>query len=391
MSDAQLAAAARNLETTAKIEQFSAVLFGAVAPAGPPREALAALVTYARDREAEAAQHSKVLEDQRAQIADMEDQLAQASPSQQAPTSPQGVEYVAELEEMVEMLEGENDALLEKAKTRRTALKAAKLELTKTVESLNASRGDAERARQDLVRAKEEQITLQATLTKREQYIEELEEDLVRATDEVREARSEGAVTASAVFAAKEAGRPLASLVSTPATTPAQTPAQTPSRAPPELEVSMSDDDSDGELLSPGPDALGAVGIASPAVLMERLNVDEDSSEDERIYAPVAHRPPPRPPPSPDDDAALERQRASMSARVAAARARAGRGAGLDPVRRRVGPFRKTMRVARSPPASPGGIAVEEEDGLWKRATSPGIPSYSSAAPRIANASREHF
>jgi hypothetical protein len=242
-----------------------------------------------------------------------------------------------------------------------------------------------------LVRAKEEQITLQATLTKREQYIEELEEDLVRATDEVREARSEGAVTASAVFAAKEAGRPLASLVSTPATTPAQTPAQTPSRAPPELEVSMSDDDSDGGLLSPGPDALDAVHMASPAVLMERLNVDEESSEDERIYAPVAHRPPPKPPPSPDDDAASERQRASMSARVAAARARAGRGAGLDPVRRRVGPFRKTMRVARSPPASPGGIAVEEEDGLWKRATSPGIPSYSSAAPRIVNPSREHF
>ena len=151
MSDAQLAAAARNLETTAKIEQFSAVLFGAVAPDGPPREALAALVTYARDREAEAAQHSKVLEDQRAQIADMEDQLAQSSPSQQAPMSPQGVEYVAELEEMVEMLEGENDALLEKAQTRRKALKADKLELTKTVESLNASRGDAERARQDLV------------------------------------------------------------------------------------------------------------------------------------------------------------------------------------------------------------------------------------------------
>ena len=45
MSDAQIEAAARNLETTAKIDQFSSILFGAVAPEGEPREALAALVT----------------------------------------------------------------------------------------------------------------------------------------------------------------------------------------------------------------------------------------------------------------------------------------------------------------------------------------------------------
>ena len=57
MSDAQIEAAARNLETTAKIDQFSSILFGAVAPEGEPREALAALVTYARDREAEAERH----------------------------------------------------------------------------------------------------------------------------------------------------------------------------------------------------------------------------------------------------------------------------------------------------------------------------------------------
>ena len=37
MSDAQIEAAARNLETTAKIDQFSSILFGAVAPEGEPR------------------------------------------------------------------------------------------------------------------------------------------------------------------------------------------------------------------------------------------------------------------------------------------------------------------------------------------------------------------
>ena len=109
MSDAQIEAAARNLETTAKIDQFSSILFGAVAPEGEPREALAALVTYARDREAEAERHTKLLEEQRAQILDMEDQLDQASPNK-PPNSPPGVEYVSELEDMVELLEAENQS-----------------------------------------------------------------------------------------------------------------------------------------------------------------------------------------------------------------------------------------------------------------------------------------
>ena len=41
LEDARADAAARNLETTAKIDQFSSILFGAVAPEGEPREALA--------------------------------------------------------------------------------------------------------------------------------------------------------------------------------------------------------------------------------------------------------------------------------------------------------------------------------------------------------------
>ncbi|CAH0364270.1 unnamed protein product [Pelagomonas calceolata] len=393
MSDAQIEAAARNLETTAKIDQFSSILFGAVAPEGEPREALAALVTYARDREAEAERHTKLLEEQRAQILDMEDQLEQASPNNKPPNSPPGVEYVSELEDMVELLEAENQKLLDKAQSRRKALKEAQAELAKTQEALDASRTEAERAKQDLVMARDEQARLRKTLTTKEQHIEELEEELVVIDEELREARSEGAVTASAVFAAKASGQPLSSLASTPATTPAQT----PMKAPPELDVQSggsSDDDSDAEhLLSPGPDALGAVGCASPAVLMEKLDVSDDESEDERMAAPVAHRPVPAPPPdSPDDDHVDFRS--TMSARIAAARAAAGRGVGTNgrmrPIRDRRGPFRKSITVARSPPASPGGIDMEEEDGLWKRAKSP-PPAYVSAAPRIVNTSREHF
>ena len=139
MSDAQIEAAARNLETTAKIDQFSRVLFGAVAPEGEPREALAALVTYARDREAEAERHTKLLEEQRAQILDMEDQLEQASPNNKPPNSPPGVEYVSELEDMVELLEAENQKLLDKAQSRRKALKEAQAELAKTQEALDLS------------------------------------------------------------------------------------------------------------------------------------------------------------------------------------------------------------------------------------------------------------
>ena len=397
MSDAQIAAAARNLETTAKIDQFSSILFGAVAPEGEPREALAALVTYAREREAEAERHTKLLEEQRAQILDMEDQLEQASPNTKPPNSPPGVEYVSELEDMVELLEAENQKLLDKAQSRRKALKEAQAELAKTQEALDASRTEAERAKNELAIARDEQARLRKTLTTKEQHIEELEEELVVIDEELREARSEGAVTASAVFAAKASGQPLSSLASTPATTPAQT----PMKAPPELDVQSggsSEDDSDAEhLLSPGPDALGAVGCdpASPAVLMERLDVDDeaDTSEDERMAAPVAHRPVPAPPPdSPDDDHVDFRS--TMSARIAAARAAAGRGMGTNgrmrPIRDRRGPFRKSITVARSPPASPGGIDMEEEDGLWKRAKSP-PPSYVSAAPRIVNTSREHF
>merc|ERR1719399_2131525 len=258
-------------------------------------------------------------------------------------------------------------------------------------EALDASRTEAERAKQDLIVARDEQARLRKTLTTKEQHIEELEEELVVIDEELREARSEGAVTASAVFAAKASGQPLSSLASTPATTPAQT----PMKAPPELDVqSGGSDDSDAEhLLSPGPDALGAVGCASPAVLMEKLDVSDDESEDERMAAPVAHRPVPAPPPdSPDDDHVDFRS--TMSARIAAARAAAGRGKGpngrLNTIRDRRGPFRKSITVARSPPASPGGIDMEEEDGLWKRAKSP-PPSYVSAAPRIVNTSREHF
>ncbi len=139
-------------------------------------------------------------------------------------------------------------------------------------------------------------------------------------------------------------------------------------------------------------DALGAVGCASPAVLMEQLDVSDDESEDEKMAAPIAHRPVPAPPPdSPDDDHVDFRS--TMSARIAAARAAAGRGMGpkgLRTIRDRRGPFRKSITVARSPPASPGGIDMEEENGLWKRAKSP-PPSYVSAAPRIVNTSREHF
>ena len=166
-------------------------------------------------------------------------------------------------------------------------------------------------------------------------------------------------------------------------------------KAPPELDVQSggSSEDSDAEhLLSPGPDALGAVGCASPAVLMEQLDVSDDESEDEKMAAPIAHRPVPAPPPdSPDDDHVDFRS--TMSARIAAARAAAGRGMGpkgLRTIRDRRGPFRKSITVARSPPASPGGIDMEEENGLWKRAKSP-PPSYVSAAPRIVNTSREHF
>ncbi len=391
MSDAQIEAAARNLETTAKIDQFSSILFGAVAPEGEPREALAALVTYARDREAEAERHTKLLEEQRAQILDMEDQLDQASPNAKPPNSPPGVEYVSELEDMVELLEAENQKLLDKAQNRRKALKEAQAELAKTQEALDASRTEAERAKADLVIARQEQASLRKTLTTKEQHIEELEEELVVIDEELREARTEGTVTASMVAAAKASGQPLSSLASTPATTPAQT----PMKAPPELDVqSGGSSDSDAEhLLSPGPDALGAVGCASPAVLMEQLDVSDDESEDEKMAAPIAHRPVPAPPPdSPDDDHVDFRS--TMSARIAAARAAAGRGMGTNgrmrPIRDRRGPFRKSITVARSPPASPGGIDMEEEDGLWKRAKSP-PPSYVSAAPRIVNTSREHF
>jgi len=391
MSDAQIEAAARNLETTAKIDQFSSILFGAVAPEGEPREALAALVTYARDREAEAERHTKLLEEQRAQILDMEDQLDQASPNAKPPNSPPGVEYVSELEDMVELLEAENQKLLDKAQSRRKALKEAQAELAKTQEALDASRTEAERAKQDLVIARQEQASLRKTLTTKERHIEELEEELVVIDEELREARTEGAVTASMVAAAKASGQPLSSLASTPATTPAQT----PMKAPPELDVqSGGSSDSDAEhLLSPGPDALGAVGCASPAVLMEQLDVSDDESEDEKMAAPIAHRPVPAPPPdSPDDDHVDFRS--TMSARIAAARAAAGRGMGTNgrmrPIRDRRGPFRKSITVARSPPASPGGIDMEEESGLWKRAKSP-PPSYVSAAPRIVNTSREHF
>ena len=393
MSDAQIEAAARNLETTAKIDQFSSILFGAVAPEGEPREALAALVTYARDREAEAERHTKLLKEQRAQILDMEDQLDQASPNTKPPNSPPGVEYVSELEDMVELLEAENQKLLDKAQNRRKALKEAQAELSKTQEALDASRTEAERAKRDLIVARDEQARLRTTLTKKEQHIEELEEELVVIDEELREARTEGAVTASMVAAAKASGQPLSSLASTPATTPAQTPL----KAPPELDVQSggsSEEDSDAEhLLSPGPDALGAVGCASPAVLMEQLDVSDDESEDEKMAAPIAHRPVPAPPPdSPDDDHVDFRS--TMSARIAAARAAAGRGMGTNgrmrPIRDRRGPFRKSITVARSPPASPGGIDMEEENGLWKRAKSP-PPSYVSAAPRIVNTSREHF
>ena len=380
MSDAQIAAAARNLETTAKIDQFSSILFGAVAPEGEPREALAALVTYARDREAEAERHTKLLEEQRAQILDMEDQLDQASLNNKPPNSPPGVEYVSELEDMVELLEAENQKLLDKAQSRRKALKEAQAELAKTQEALDASRTEAERAKNDLAIARDEQARLRKTLTTKEQHIEELEEELVVIDEELREARSEGAVTASAVFAAKASGQPLSSLASTPATTPAQT----PMKAPPELDVQSggsSDDDSDAEhLLSPGPDALGAVGCdpASPAVLMERLDVDDEADTSTRPRTsgwrrPWPDRPVPAPPPdSPDDDHVDFRS--TMSARIAAARAAAGRGRPnglLRPIRDRRGPFRKSITVARSPPASPGRRDMEEEDGLWKRAKSP--------------------
>ena len=192
MSDAQIEAAARNLETTAKIDQFSSILFGAVAPEGEPREALAALVTYARDREAEAERHTKLLEEQRAQILDMEDQLDQASPNNKPPNSPPGVEYVSELEDMVELLEAENQKLLDKAQSRRKALKEAQAELAKTQEALDASRTEAERAKNDLAIARQEQASLRKTLTTKEQHIEELEEELVVIDEELREARSEG-------------------------------------------------------------------------------------------------------------------------------------------------------------------------------------------------------
>ena len=46
---------------------------------------------------------------------------------------------------MVELLEAENQKLLDKAQSRRKALKEAQAELAKTQEALDASRTEAER------------------------------------------------------------------------------------------------------------------------------------------------------------------------------------------------------------------------------------------------------
>ena len=81
------------------IATWRETLFGAAPLTRSAQEALTALVEYARDREEEALAQRAQLKQQEDIIQDLEDLVEKGGGA--APESPAGVEYVAELEEMV--------------------------------------------------------------------------------------------------------------------------------------------------------------------------------------------------------------------------------------------------------------------------------------------------
>ena len=102
------------------------------------REALNALVEYAREKEREAREQARQLAEAEAQIEDLEAQL------KDAPESPTGVQAILELEEMVEILEAENKELQESNDARARALRDA-LDALPGLDSLRRGREAARR------------------------------------------------------------------------------------------------------------------------------------------------------------------------------------------------------------------------------------------------------
>ena len=142
-----------------------------MAPEGEPREALAALVTYARDREAE-AESIQIVEEQRANPG--HGGPARSSFSEQQTRTSLLVLNMSLNWKIWLSCWGPKPEALDKAQSRRKALKEAQAELAKTQERW-ARRGRRSELRRFAI-ARDEQARLRKTLTK-EQY-EELEEEL---------------------------------------------------------------------------------------------------------------------------------------------------------------------------------------------------------------------
>ena len=177
------------------------------------REALNALVEYAREKEREAREQARQLAEAEAQIEDLEAQL------KDAPESPTGVQAILELEEMVEILEAENKELQESNDARARALRDA----LDDAAAARAALEDGEHANQilrdevheqrhlapALERARDDVDRLRDKVEEQKRYIEALEEELVDASESLerrreRDARPDGALEALACLDAHQ-------------------------------------------------------------------------------------------------------------------------------------------------------------------------------------------
>ncbi|KAJ1461703.1 hypothetical protein M885DRAFT_506778 [Pelagophyceae sp. CCMP2097] len=163
---------------------------------GHHAETLRRLVAFARDKEAEATAHAQRFADAEQLVDELEALLARQRPQ----ASPTGVGQVAELEDLVELLEAENRDLAAQLEKRGAAAAADRgLSEDALEEALKAATADSARHQADAAKLQadcaKERVrgdALRATLAQRDTYIQQLEDELDEcareANDKVDEA-----------------------------------------------------------------------------------------------------------------------------------------------------------------------------------------------------------